>query len=257
MYSFPHFEPVCHSMSHSNCCFLTCIQVLQEAGKVVWYSHLFQNFPQFVVIYIVKSFTVFNEADVFLEFSSFVIQWMLAIWPLVPLPSLNPACISGSSKFTYYWSLAWRILSITSLVCEMSATVHVNILWNCLWDWNEKWLFPFSRSLLSFPNLLEYWVPHFHSTVFRIWNSSAGVPSSPLALFAVMLPNAHLNLHSRMSDYRWVITGSSLSESWRSFLYNFSVYSCHLFLISSASVRSIQLLSFIVSIFAGYVPLVS
>ena len=70
-----HFEPV-HSMSGSNCCFLTYIQVLQEAGKVVWYSHLFKNFPQFVVIYIVKGFTVVNEAevDVFLEFSSFVIQ---------------------------------------------------------------------------------------------------------------------------------------------------------------------------------------
>ena len=63
-------------MSGSHCCFLAYIQVLQEAGKVVWYSHLFKNFPQFVVIYIVKGFTVVNEAevDVFLEFSSFVIQ---------------------------------------------------------------------------------------------------------------------------------------------------------------------------------------
>src|SRR5574337_1033636 len=50
MYSFSYLEPVCCSMSSSNCCFLTCIQVSQEAGQVVWYSHLFQNFPQFVVI---------------------------------------------------------------------------------------------------------------------------------------------------------------------------------------------------------------
>ena len=143
MYFFPNLEPVHCSMSGSNCCFLTYIQVLQEAGKVVWYSHLFKNFLQFVVIYIVKGFTVVNEAevDVFLEFSSFVIQWMLAIWPLVPLPFLNPACISGSYKFTYYWSLAWRILSITLLGCEMSTTVCLNILWNCLWDWNENWPF--------------------------------------------------------------------------------------------------------------------
>ena len=54
MYSFSYLEPVCFSMSSSNCCFLTCIQVFQEAGQVVWYSHLFQNFPQFIVIYTVK-----------------------------------------------------------------------------------------------------------------------------------------------------------------------------------------------------------
>ena len=53
MYSFPDLEPVCCSMASSNYCFLTCIQISQEAGQVVWYSHLFKNFPQFVVIYIV------------------------------------------------------------------------------------------------------------------------------------------------------------------------------------------------------------
>ena len=46
MYSFPDLEPVCCSMSSSNCCFLTCIQISQQAGQVVWYSHLFQNVPQ-------------------------------------------------------------------------------------------------------------------------------------------------------------------------------------------------------------------
>ena len=60
-------------MSSSNCCFLTCIQVSQEAGQVVWYSHLFQNFPQFIVIYTVKGFGVVNKAEigVFLELSCF------------------------------------------------------------------------------------------------------------------------------------------------------------------------------------------
>ena len=71
MYSFPNSELVCCSMSGSNYCFLTCIQVSQEADKVVWYSHCFKNFPQFVVIHKVKGFSIVNEADVFLEFPCF------------------------------------------------------------------------------------------------------------------------------------------------------------------------------------------
>ena len=72
MYSFAHLEPVCCSMSGSNCSFLICIQISQEAGQVVWYSHLFQNFPQFIVIYIVKGFGIVNkEVDVFLELYCF------------------------------------------------------------------------------------------------------------------------------------------------------------------------------------------
>ena len=65
----------------------------------------------------------------------------------------------------------------------------------------------------------------FKATSFRIWNSSTGIPSPPLALFIVMLPKAHLTSHSRMSGSRWVITPSWLSELWRSFLYRSSVYS--------------------------------
>ena len=73
MYSFPNLEPVRCFMSGSNCCFLTCVQISQEAGKVVWYSHLLKNFPQFVVICTVKGFGMLNKAevDVFLEFSCF------------------------------------------------------------------------------------------------------------------------------------------------------------------------------------------
>ena len=72
-YSFPDLEPVCCSMSSSNCCFLTCIQISQEEGKVVWYSHLLNNFPQFVVMHTVQGFGVVNKAevDVFLELSCF------------------------------------------------------------------------------------------------------------------------------------------------------------------------------------------
>ena len=111
-------------MSSSNCCFLTCIEISQETDQVAWYSHLLKNFPQFVVIHTVKGFGIVNKAevDVFLESSCFLMtQRMLAIWSLVPLPFLNPTWTSAISWFLYGWSLAWRILSITVLACEMSA----------------------------------------------------------------------------------------------------------------------------------------
>ena len=132
----------------------------------------------------------------------------------------------------------------------------LNILWHCLsleFEW--KLTFPVLWLLLSFPNLLAYWMQHFHSIIFQDlkqlnWNSI-----TPLALFVVMLSKAHLTSHSRMSGSRWVITPLCLSWSWRSFLYS-SVYSCHL-LISYASVFSMPLLSFIEPIFTGNVPLTS
>ena len=82
----------------------------------------------------------------------------------------------------------------------------------------------------------------FTASSFRIWNSSTGIPSPLLALFIVMLPRGHLTPHSRMSGSGWVITPLWLFGSWRSFLYSYSVYSCHL-LISSVSVRSIHTIS--------------
>ena len=85
---------------------------------------------------------------------------------------------------------------------------------------------------------------------FRTWNSSPGIPSPSLALFVLMLPKAHLTLPPRMSGSRLVITPLWLSGSLKSFLYSFLVYSCHLFLIASGSVRSTPFLSFIVLIFA-------
>ena len=97
----------------------------------------------------------------------------------------------------------------------------------------------------------------FTASSFRIWNCSTRILSSPLALFIVRLPKAYLTSHSRVSGCRWVITPSWSSGLWRSFLYSSSVYSCHLFLISSASVRSISFLFFVEPIFAWNVPLVS
>ena len=147
---------------------------------MVRYSHLFKNFPQFVVIHTVKGFSEVNEeeADGFFFWNSFaysMIQQMLVIWHLVPLSFLNPACTSGSSRFIYCWSLAWGILSIILLACEMSNFIsnycNCTVIWILfgiifLWDWNENWPFPVLWPLLNFPDLLAYWVQHFHSIIF-------------------------------------------------------------------------------------------
>ena len=127
MYSFPGLEPVYCSMFSSNCCFLTCIKISQEAGQVVWYSHFFKNFPEFVVVHTVKGFGIVNKAevDIFLELSCFFHDPAdVGNLFLAPLPFLKPAWTSGSSQFMYCWSLAWRILSITLLAPEMSAIMR-------------------------------------------------------------------------------------------------------------------------------------
>ena len=99
MYSFSCLEPVCCSMSSSNCCFLTCIQVSQEAGQVVWYSHLLQNFPQFILIHTVEGSGVVikAEVDVFLELSCFFDD-----------PAGIGNLISGSSAFSKTSLNIWK-----------------------------------------------------------------------------------------------------------------------------------------------------
>ena len=170
-------------MSSSDCCFLPCIQVSQEEGQVVWYSHLFQKFPQFIVIHTVKSFGIVNKTEigVFLELS-LRIQWMFTIWFLVPLSFLKPAWTSGSSWFIYCWSLAWRILSITLLACEMSAIM---------------WQFDHSLALAFFGIRMKTdlsqscghcWIfqicwhiecSTLTASSFSIWKSSTWIPSPP------------------------------------------------------------------------------
>ena len=162
-HSFPDLEPVYCSMSSSNCCFLTCIQISKEAGKVVWYSHLLKNFPQFVVIHAVKGFSIINEAevDVFLEFSCFfMIQWMLAIWFLVPLPFLNLAILLNPSlkDFEHYLASKWNEYNYVVVWTSFGLALFG--------DWNENWPFPVLSPLLSYPNLLAYWVQHFNSIIF-------------------------------------------------------------------------------------------
>ena len=152
-----------------------------------------------------------------------MIQQMLAICSLVPLPFQKPAWTYGSSWFTYCWSLAWRILSMTLLACEMSAIVR---------QFEHSLALPFFGIGMKtdlFQSCGHCWVFQirwhtecntFTKSSFRIWNSSAGIPLPPLTLFIVMLPKAHLTLHSRISGSRWVITPSWLSGTWRSFLYS-------------------------------------
>ena len=168
-------------MSSSNCCFLTCIQISQEAVQIVWYSHLLQNFPQFIVIHTVKGFGIVNKAetDGFLERSCFFHD-----------PAEVGNLVSGSSAFSKTklndWNLTVhillktrRILGINLLACEMSAIMQ----------WFEHSLaLPFlgigmktdlSQSCGHCWVIQIFWHIEciiFTASSFRIWNSSNGIP---------------------------------------------------------------------------------
>ena len=156
MYSFPSLEQVHCFMTSSNCCFLSYTQVFQEAGKVVWYSHLIKNFP--VCCDSPKGFSIVNEAevDVFLEFSCFLYD-----------PTYVGSLISSSSAFSKsslnIWKLSVHVLLKPSLkdfehcLASMWNACNGAIVWTffgiaLLWDWNENWPFPVLWPLLSFPN---------------------------------------------------------------------------------------------------------
>ena len=169
-------------MSSSNCCFLTCVYVSQEASQVVWYSHLFQNFPQFIMIHTVKGFGIANKAeiDVLLELSCFFDD-----------PADVGNLISGSSALSKTSLNIWRFMVHVLLKSGLDNFEHYfTSMWdecNCvvvwaffdiafLWDWNENWTFLVLWPLKSFPNLLAYWVQHFHNIIFQDlkdlnWNS--------------------------------------------------------------------------------------
>ena len=143
----PSLELVCSSMSSSKCCFLTYIQVSQETGKVAWYSHIFKNFPPFVVIQTVKGFSVVNEAevDVFLELSCFFYdstyvgnlisgssafsKSSLNIWNFMVYVLLKP----GLDNFEHYFASMWDECNCV-IVCTFFGIA-------LLWGWNENWLF--------------------------------------------------------------------------------------------------------------------
>ena len=159
-------------MSGSSCWFLTCIQISQEAGKVIWYPHLLKNFPQFVVAHTVKGFGIVNKAvvHIFLECFCFCYD---------PMDVGN--LISGSSAFSKSSLNIWKFLVPVLLKPWLANFEHYFAsLWdqcNCvvvwaffgiafLWDWNENWPFLVLWPLLSFPNLLAFWVQRFHSIIF-------------------------------------------------------------------------------------------
>ena len=104
------------------------------------------------MIHTIKGFGVVNKAEVdnfWICFAFSMIQQMLALWYLAPLPFVNPAWTSGSSRFMYYWSLNWRISSTALLACEMSALCSsLNILWQCLFLWLE-WRLNFSSPVAT------------------------------------------------------------------------------------------------------------
>ena len=158
-------------MSGSNCYFLTCIQISQEAGQVVWYFHLLKNFPQFALIHKVKGFGIVNKAeiDVVLELSCFSCD---------PVDVGN--LISGSSVLSKFslniWKFSVHILlkspfeNLKHYFASMWDECNCVVVWTFfgiafLWDWNENWPFPVLWPLLSFPNLLAYWVQHFYSII--------------------------------------------------------------------------------------------
>ena len=167
MYSFPDLEPVCCFVSSSNCYFLTCIQISQEAGQLLW-----KNFPQFVVIHTVNGFEVVNKAeiDVFLELSccfddpadagklisgsSAFSKFSLNIWKFMVHILLKP----GLENFEHYFASVWD--EYNSVVVWTFFSIAF------CWDWNENWPFPVLWPLLSFPDLLAYWVQHFHRIIF-------------------------------------------------------------------------------------------
>ena len=172
MYSFSYLEPVCCSMSSSNCCFLTCIQISEEAGQVVWYFHLLKNFAQFVGIHIVKSFGIVNKAeiDVFLKLSCFFND-PVNVGNLISGSSAFSKTSLNSWKFTVHVLLKPGLENFEHYFTSMWDECNCVVVWAffgiaCLWDCNENWPFPVLWPLHSFPNFLTYWVQRFHSIIF-------------------------------------------------------------------------------------------
>ena len=133
-YSFPNLEPVCCSMCSCNCCFLTCIQISQEAGQVDCYSHLLKNFPQFVVIQTVKGFGIVNKAeiDVFLELSC-VFDHPTDVGNLISVSSAFSESSLNIWKFTVHLLLKPGLENFEYYFASVSDECKcVNTLWHCL-----------------------------------------------------------------------------------------------------------------------------
>ena len=159
-------------MSGSKCCFLTCIQISQEAGKVVWYFQLLKIFPQFIVIHTVKYFSAVNEAevDVFLKLSC-LFNDPADVDNLIYDSSTFSKTSLNSWKFSVHVLLKPSLENFEHYFAGVWDECNCAVVWTFfgiafLWDWDENWPFPILWPLLSFPNLLAYWVQHFHSIIF-------------------------------------------------------------------------------------------
>ena len=138
------------------------------------------------------------------------------------------------------WNLAWSILSIILLVCEVSAILQYfehSLALPFFGIWMKSAIFQSCGHCWVFQICWHTECSTFTASSFRIWNSSTGIPSPPLALFTVMLPKAHLTSHSRMSGSSWVITPWWLSGPLRSFLSSF-------FFLSLSTVEESEAVSF-------------
>ena len=179
------------------------------------------------MIYTVRGFSTVNEADASLEFPCF---FCVAVY----VGNWIPGSSAFSKSSLYNWKFWVHILLKPSLkdlertLASIWNECNCMVIWTFfgiafLWDWNENDLF---RSC-GYCVFQICWLIVCSISVelsFRIWNSSAEIPSSPLALFVVILPNTHLTSHPRMFDSRWVTTSSWLSGSLKPFLYSSSVY---------------------------------
>ena len=176
------FGTILFFMYSFNCCFLTGMQTSQKAGKVVWYSHLLKNFPLFVVIHTVKGFGVVikTEEDVFLERSCFFHD-PKDVGNLISCSSAFSKSSLNIWKFTIHVLLKLGLENFEHYFASVRDECNCAVVWAFfgiafLWDWNENWPFPVLWLLLSIPNLLAYWVQHFHSIIFQDlkepnWNS--------------------------------------------------------------------------------------
>ena len=235
MYSFPDLEPVRCSMSVSNCCFLTCIQISQEASQVV-----LKNFP--VVIHTVKGFSVVSEAeiDVLLELSCFFhdpvdvgslvsgssafSKSSLHIWKLSVHVLLKP----GLENFEHYFASVWDECNCAVVWAFFGIAI--------LWDWNENWPFPVLPTQIyifvtqiwgksSFPTQREVQAPHSHTQPFLpgacgfLSNSSfhetwRAFPTLPCVSFPQM--SRHMS-SSFLNERNWegVKKGPAFGRQWR------------------------------------------
>ena len=160
-------------MSSSNCCLLTCIQVSQEVGQMVWYSHLFQNIPVYCDPHSHRHWQSQLSRNRCFSGTLLLFQWSSGCWQfnlwflyLFCKTSLNfwkftvhVLLKPGLENFEHYFTRVWDECNCAVVGAFFGIAF--------IWDWHENWPFPVLWPLLSFPNLLAYWVQHFHSIIFQ------------------------------------------------------------------------------------------